>query len=117
LEESAMILSYLLISSISVQQIFLNIKIFTKLRNYENVSIICKYLASIICYMHIYTFFDKTKRSIDYIDLYNYFRCYKIKNELIVKENNFEVLLGMNNNMIDFEKKIYINNNKYYNYL
>ena len=117
LEESAMILSYLLISSISVQQIFLNIKIFTKLRDYENVSIICKYLASIICYMHIYTFFDKTKRSIDYIDLYNYFRCYKIKNELIEKENNFEVLLGMNNNMIGFEKKVYINNNKYYKFL
>ena len=117
LEESAMILSYLLISSISVQQIFLNIKIFTKLKDYENISIICKYLASIICYMHIYTFFDKTKRSIDYIDLYNYFRCYKIKNELIEKENNFEVLLGMNNNMIGFEKKVYINNNKYYKFL
>jgi hypothetical protein len=117
LEESAMILSYLLISSISVQQIFLNIKMFTKLRDYENVSIICKYLASIICYMHIYTFFDKTKRSIDYIDLYNYFRCYKIKNDLIEKENNFEVLLGMNNNMIGFERKVYINNNKYYKFL
>lgn len=117
LEESAMILSYLLISSISVQQIFLNIKIFTKLRDYENVSIICKYLASIICYMHIYTFFDKTKKNIDYFDLYNYYRCYKIKNEFIEKENDFEVLLGMNNNKIGFDKKVYINNHRYYELL
>ena len=117
LKESAMILSYLLISSISVQQIFLNIKIFTKFRNNENISVICKYLASIICSMHIYTFYDKTKKGIDYIDLYNYYRCYKIKNEFIEKENNFEVLLGMNNNINKFEKKVYINNNKYYRLL
>ena len=49
LEQSGMLLCYLLISSISVQQILLNIKfIFKKLQPYDKISITCKYIASIM---------------------------------------------------------------------
>ena len=69
LEQSGMNLCYLLISCISVQQIFLNIKfIFKKLKPYENISITGKYIASILYYMQRYAFSKKIKIYNDFIN-------------------------------------------------
>ena len=98
LEESAFILCYLLISCITAKEIFFNIKyIFKKLRLYENISITFKYIASIFCHLERKAFADKIKGEInyDYINLVNYFRCYKIRKDIIEKENNIYVLLGI----------------------
>jgi hypothetical protein len=97
LEQSAMILSYLLISSITVQQIFLNIKfIFKQLEAYDNISLWAKYLGSIMYYLSRKTFINKLKiNNYNYLNLFNYYRCYHIRNEIIDKENNIEILLGI----------------------
>ena len=98
LEESAFILCYLLISCVAAKEIFLNIKfIFKKLRLYENISITFKYMASIFCHLERKTFADKIKadNNYDYINLVNYFRCNKIRKDIIEKENNIYVLLGI----------------------
>ena len=97
LEQSAMILSYLLISSITVQQIFLNIQfIFKKLKAYDNISLWAKYVGSILYYLSRNTFINKIKKKTsNYFNLYNYYRCYHIRNEIIDKENNIEILLGI----------------------
>ena len=98
LEESAFILCYLLISNVVAKEIFFNIKYtFKKLRLYENISITFKYIASIFCHLERKTFSDKIKADInyDYINLVNYFRCYKIRRDIVEKENNIYVLLGI----------------------
>jgi len=97
LEQSAMILSYLLISSITVQQIFLNIQfIFKKLESYDNISLWAKYLGSIMYYLSRNTFINKLKiKNYNYFNLFNYYRCYHIRNDIIDKENNIEILLGI----------------------
>ena len=99
LKQSAMILTYLLISSISVQQIFFNIKfIFKKLKPYENISQTFRYIGSIIYYLSREAFINKIKINNNYFDLFNYYRCYQLTNDKIEKENNIEILLGINKN-------------------
>ena len=94
-EESGMLLSYFLISSILVQQIFLNIKfIFKKLKPYENIVINMKYVASLMCYLQRDAFINKIKINNDYLNLFNYYRCYREKNILIEKEEDINTLLG-----------------------
>ena len=103
LEQSAMILSYLLISSITVQQIFLNIQfIFKQLESYDNISLWAKYLGSIMYYLSRKTFINKLKiKNYNYLNLFNYYRCYHIRNEIIDKENNIEILLGIKESNIN----------------
>ena len=99
IKESSMNLSYFLICCISVQQIFLNIKfIFNDLKIYENIFIACKYIASILYYLERNTFIYKMKINNSYIDLFNYYRCYKITNKFIEKEDNIDILLGIEKN-------------------
>ena len=117
LEESAMNLSYLLISNISVQQIFLNIKyIFKEVKDYENILIACKYIASIIYYLERNAFV-KIKKYNSYIDMFNYFKCYKIENDIDEKEYNIKVLLGISKMTKILKYKDYLNDDIYYNLL
>ena len=117
IEESAMNLSYLLISNISVQQIFLNIKyVFEELKDYENILIASKYIASIIYYLERNAF-AKIKKNNNYIDLFNYFRCYRIKNDIIEKECNIEALLGIVKTTNILKYKEYLDNDIYYKLL
>ena len=96
LEESAMILCYFIISSISVQQIFLSIQyIFPELKPYENIFIAVKFISSILYYLERNAFVKKVKINNNYIDLFNYYRCYDLRNDLIDKENDINILLGI----------------------
>ena len=97
LEQSAMILSYLLISSITVEQIFLNIQfIFKELESYDNISLWAKYLGSVMYYISRNAFVNKIKiKKNNYFNLFNYYRCYQKRNDIIDKENNIEILLGI----------------------
>ena len=94
--QRGMILSYLLISNISAQQIFLNIKfIFKKLKPYENISLDGKYIASILYYLQKETFLIKPKINNNYINIFNYYRSYGFKNDMIEKEKNINILMGI----------------------
>ena len=117
IEESAMNLSYLLISNISVQQIFLNIKyVFKELKDYENILIAARYIGSIIYYLERNAFV-KIKINNSYIDLFNYYRCYRIKNDILEKEYNIKVLLGISKMTKILKYKDYLNDDIYYNLL
>ena len=97
LEQNGMNLCYLLVSCISVQQIFLNIKfIFKKLKPYENISIIGIYIASILYYIQKEAFSNKIKENNNFINLFNYYRAYQLKNIEIEKEKDITKLVGIN---------------------
>ena len=114
LEQSAMNLCYLLICSISVQQIFLNIKyLFKKLKPYENISITSKYIGSIIYYLEREAFLNKTKINNDYLNLFNYYRCYKCSNIIIEDEKNISILLGNHKTLSIMKYNEDINNDIY----
>ena len=118
LEESAMILSYFIISSISVQQTFLSIQyIFPELKPYENIIIAAKYIASILYYLERNAFVKKTKINNNYIDLFNYYRCYNLKNDLIDKESNIKILLGITKSVSIIKYKEYLRNDNYFKLL
>lgn len=113
-EESGMILSYFLITSISVQQIFLNIKhIFKDLKPYENITINMKYVASIMYYLQREVFVNKVKVKNDYLNLFNYYRCYQTTNLLIEKEKDINVLLGIYKTLSIVKNNDDINNDIY----
>lgn len=96
LEYSAMLLCYLLISSISVQQILLNIKfIFKQLKPYENISITAKYMASILYYLERDAFVGEIKLKDIYLNITNYYKCYHLSNFIIDNEKNIKILLGI----------------------
>jgi hypothetical protein len=104
--DSAMILCYFLISTISVQQILLNIKfIFKKLKAYENISITTKYMASILYYLERDAFFNRANTSNNYLNLINYYKCYRLPNCIIGKKN-IKILLGIKKdiNINDFNE-------------
>ena len=114
LEQSAMNLCYLLICSITVQQIFLNIKyLFKKLKPYENISITTKYIGSIIYYLEREAFLNKTKINNDYLNLFNYYRCYKCSNIIIEDEKNISILLGNHKTLSIMKYNEDINNDIY----
>jgi len=96
LEYSGMLLCYLLISSISVQQILLNIKfIFKPLKPYENISITAKYMASILYYLERDAFVGEIKLNNIYLNIINYYKCYHLSNYIIDNEKNIKILLGI----------------------
>lgn len=114
LEESAMILCYFIISSISVQQIFLRInKLIPELKPYENIHIAGKYIASILYYLERNAFVKTTKINNNYIDIFNYYRSYNLKNDTIEKENNIKVLLGISKNVSIIKFREYLDNDIY----
>ena len=114
LEESAMILCYFVISCISVQQIFLRINhIFPELKPYENIYIASKYIASILYYLERNAFVKATKTNNNYIDIFNYYRSYNLKNDAIEKENNIKVLLGISKNVSIIKFREYLSNDIY----
>lgn len=86
-EQSAMILAFLLLSIIASQEILCNIReTVTQFKNYANVIISTRYIASILHYLTRETF----KKDIDKLDdiyaLFNYYRNYHIQNEYIEKK-------------------------------
>ena len=80
--EASMILSYLLINGIVVQQILLNIgKNFDEYKGIKDISTIAKYVGSIIHYLTRETFIDKPKMHKNFLSVLNYYRNYNTINE------------------------------------
>ena len=114
IEQCAMIISFLLICNIIVQQILLNIKeVFQKLTKTKNLEISCKYIGSILYYMTRNIFIDKIKPTRDYLGLMNYYRCYKIFDENIEKGNNIHDIYNPDKNRKFFENYEKINKDIY----
>jgi hypothetical protein len=86
-EQSAMILAFLLLSIIASQEILCNIReTVSQFRNYANVIISTRYIATILHYLTKETF----KKDVDTLDdicaLFNYYRNYHLQNEFIEKK-------------------------------
>ena len=80
--EASMILAYLLINGIVVQQILLNIgKNFNEYKGIKDISTIAKYVGSIIHYLTRETFIDKPKMHKNFLSVLNYYRNYNTINE------------------------------------
>ena len=80
--EASMILAYLLINGIVVQQILLNIgKNFDEYKGIKDISTIAKYVGSIIHYLTRETFKDKPKMHKNFWSVLNYYRNYNTINE------------------------------------
>ena len=81
-QEASMILSFLLINGILVQQILLNIgRYINQFEKSKEVRISAKYIGSIIHYLTRDTFKDKPKIHNNFISVLNYFRNHKDINE------------------------------------
>ena len=88
-EQSAMILAFLLLSIISSQEIFCNIRETVKqYRNYANVLISAKYLGVILHMIVKNTFKNDVEPLDDVFALFNYYRNYHLENEFIEKKEN-----------------------------
>lgn len=88
-EQRAMMIATLLISEISVLQILLNIKAnFVEFRNYPNIELSCKYLASILHYLVKRTFLVHPEMNRETISLLDYYRNYHLYNALLEKQTD-----------------------------
>ena len=86
-EQSAMILAFLLLSIIASQSILCNIRETVKqFKNYVNVIISSRYVASILHYLTKETFKKDVESLDDIFSLFNYYRNYHLDNEYIEKE-------------------------------
>lgn len=114
IEQCAMLISFLIISSTIIQQILLNVKnVFQKLTQKKNIEISCKYIGSILYYMTRNIFIDKINPTKDYLGLMNYYRCYKIFDENLEKGNNIDDIYDPGKNRKFFENYEKINQDIY----
>ena len=91
-EQSAMILAFLLLSVVSSQRILCNIReTVKKFRNYANVIISTKYVASVLHYLTIETFKKDIESLDDIYALFNYYRNYHLNNDFIEKKENKDI--------------------------
>ena len=94
---SGMILAYLLICGVLVQQILLHMRdVFKEFKKFPNVDVSGKYVGSIIHYLTRDTFISSPKPVTNCIGLFNYYRNYHIFNEQIEKqEDSFKGMLTL----------------------
>ena len=92
-----MILAYLLICGVLVQQILLHMReMFKEFKKFPKVDISGKYIGSIIHYLTRDTFISSPKTVTNCIGLFNYYRNYHIYNEQIEKqEDSFKGMLTL----------------------
>ena len=87
--QSAMILSYLIINGICVQQILLHIKdVFTEFSNCYKIDGAIKNISSILHYLVRDLFKKKQQKINDILALFNYYRNYHLYNEQIEKNKD-----------------------------
>ena len=95
-DQIGMIVAFLLISGVTVQQILLHMKEnFVEFRNYPNIEITSKYIGSILHYLTRDTFQNNPTMVRELLALLNYYRNYHLYNEQVEKQQDF-----MNNNMV-----------------
>ena len=106
-DQIGMIVAFLIISGVTVQQILLHMKEnFVEFRNYPNIEITAKYIGSIMHYLTRDTFQNNPTMVRELLALLNYYRNYHLYNEQVEKQQDF-----MNNNMV------FIDNDEFAAYL
>ena len=94
--QMGMIIAYLIISGVTVQQILLHMKdIFVEFKNYPNIDISAKYIGSIIHYLTRDTFQNDPTMLKEILALMNYYRNYHLYNEQAEKQQDI-----FNSNMV-----------------
>ena len=107
-EQSAMILAYLIINGVTVQQILLHInEVFLEYENNTDVQKCAKNIGSILHYLVRDTFKSRTKVINDVLSLFNYYRNYHLYNEQIEKFKR-----KLDGNKINFHFNIKENENE-----
>ena len=95
--QAGMILAFLLICGVLVQQVLLHMRdIFKEFKQYPKVDVSGKYIGSIIHYLTRDTFISNPKVATSCLGLFNYYRNYHIYNEQIEKqEDSFKGMLTL----------------------
>ena len=94
-DQIGMLVAFLLISGITVQQILLHMKDhFVEFRNYPNIDISAKYIGSIMHYLTRDTFNNNPTMLKEILALMNYYRNYHIYNKAVESQDDI-----FNNNM------------------
>ena len=92
-DQVSMILTFLIISGVTVQQFLLHMKEnFIEFRNYPNIDISAKYIGSILHYLCIDTFNNKPSKLNDIFALMNFYRNYYIYNDELEMKMIFLVM-------------------------
>ena len=95
-DQVGMLLAFLIISGVTVQQILLHIKEnFVEFRNYPNIEISAKYIGSIMHYLTRDTFNNNPVMLKEILALMNYYRNYHIYNKAVESQDDI-----FNNNMV-----------------
>ena len=95
IDQVGMLIAFLIISGITVQQILLHIKDnFVEFRNYPNIEISAKYIGSIMHYLTRDTFNNNPIMLKEILALMNYYRNYHIYNTAVESQDDI-----FNNNM------------------
>ena len=107
---SGMILAYLLICGVLVQQILLHMRdVFKEFKQFPKVDVNGKYIGSIIHYLTRDTFINSPKTVTNCLGLFNYYRNYHIYNEHIEKqEDSFKGMLAFEGNENEDEYAEYL---------
>ena len=86
---AGMLLAYLLVIGVLVQQILLHMReIFKEFKQFPNVDVSGKYVGSIIHYLTRDTFISSPKPVTNCLGLFNYYRNYHVFNEQIEKQKD-----------------------------
>ena len=94
-DQVGMLVAFLIISAVTVQQILLNIKDnFVEFRNYPNIELSAKYIGSIMHYLTRDTFNNNPTMLKDILALMNFYRNYHIYNKAVESQDDI-----FNNNM------------------
>jgi len=94
-DQVGMIVAFLIISGVTVQQVLLHMKDnFVEFRNYPNIDISAKYIGSIMHYLTRDTFNNNPTMLKDILALMNYYRNYHIYNKAVESQDDI-----FNNNM------------------
>ena len=84
-----MIIAYLIISGVTIQQILLHMRdIFVEFKKFPNIDISAKYIGSIIHYLTRDTFTNEPSIFKEIIALMNYYRNYHLFNEQVEKQQD-----------------------------
>ena len=95
-EQMGMLVAFLLISCVTVQQILLHMKeAFVEFRNYPKIDVTCKYIGSILHYLTRDTFQNNPTMVRELLALLNYYRNYHLYNEMVEKQTDI-----FNSNMV-----------------
>ena len=103
--QGGMILAYLIICGVLVQQILIHMKdVFKEFQKFPKINISAKYIGSVIHYLTRDTFINSPKVVTNCLGLFNYYRNYHIYNEQIEKqEDSFKGLLTLHGTENDDE--------------